>query len=217
MDTIADMSIVGVPLAFLWTAFLIELTPGPNMSYLAVLSLAEGRRAGFAAVAGVATGLLIVGLVAALGLAAIISQSAVLYAILRWAGVLYLAWLAYDIWTGGDSDVLSDGTKDGGWYHFFSRGLITNMLNPKAAMFYITVLPPFVDPARSALNQTLGLSIAYVAVATLIHLGIVTIAATARAQLGNAAKMSGLRRVLAVSVLIIAIWLASSTRLTIGA
>lgn len=217
MDTIAHMTIVGVPLAFLWTAFLIELTPGPNMSYLAVLSLAEGRRAGLAAVAGVATGLLIVGLVAALGLAAIISQSPFLYATLRWAGVLYLAWLAYEIWTGGDGHVFSDGTKNGGWYHFFSRGLITNMLNPKAAMFYITVLPPFVDPARSALNQTVRLSVAYVVVATLVHLSIVTIAATARAQLGNDAKMSALRRVLAVSVLIIAIWLAWSTRSAIGA
>jgi threonine/homoserine/homoserine lactone efflux protein len=61
----SDLSIFGIPLAFLSTALLIELTPGPNMTYLAVLTLGEGRRAGLAAVAGVGIGLLIAGVLAA--------------------------------------------------------------------------------------------------------------------------------------------------------
>ena len=83
-------------LAFILTCLVIELTPGPNMAYLALLSASIGRRAGFAATLGVALGLLIVGLAAALGLAAVIANSRLLYEALRWAGVLYLFWLAWE-------------------------------------------------------------------------------------------------------------------------
>jgi threonine/homoserine/homoserine lactone efflux protein len=71
------------------------------MAYLAVLGASIGRRAGFAATLGVALGLLIVGLAAALGLAAVIANSRVLYEALRWAGVLYLFWLAWEAWRSG--------------------------------------------------------------------------------------------------------------------
>jgi threonine/homoserine/homoserine lactone efflux protein len=71
------------------------------MAYLAVLGASIGRRAGFAATLGVALGLLIVGLAAALGLAAVIANSRVLYEALRWAGVLYLFWLAWEAWRRG--------------------------------------------------------------------------------------------------------------------
>ena len=112
------------------TCFVIELTPGPNMAYLAVLSASTGRRAGFAATAGVALGLLIVGLAAALGLAALIASSRPLYEALRWAGVFYLFWLAWEGWRGEDTspieaNVIPDDSR------FFLRGLVTNLLNPK--------------------------------------------------------------------------------------
>lgn len=206
------MTILGIPLAFLWTALLVELTPGPNMSYLAVLSLARGKRAGFAAVAGVATGLLIVGLIAALGLAAVISQSPLLYNLLRWGGVAYLVWLAVDIWQGDESGSSNKESAPVNRAQFFRRGLATNLLNPKAAVFYIAALPPFVDPAGDVLRQTISLSLAYVAVATVIHLGVVSAAASARGQLQHHLNMAALRRVLAVCVLIVAVWLAWSTR-----
>jgi threonine/homoserine/homoserine lactone efflux protein len=210
------MTLLGIPLAFLWTALLIELTPGPNMSYLAVLSLAEGKRAGIAAVAGVATGLLIVGVIAALGLAAVISESALLFNLLRWCGVLYLVWLAYNIWIDGDGDELRNGAKNGGWLHWFNRGLITNLLNPKAAAFYIAVLPPFINPAENVLRQTLAMSVAYVTVATAVHASIVSLAGTLRPRLESSDNMPVLRRFFSVAVLGIALWLAWSTRMVSG-
>ena len=82
-------------LAFAATCLVIELAPGPNMAYLAVLSASKGRRAGFAATLGIALGLLIVGLAAALGLTAIIANSRWVYEALRWGGVFYLLWLAW--------------------------------------------------------------------------------------------------------------------------
>ena len=210
MDSILGMSVFGVPLAFLWTAFIIELTPGPNMSYLAILSVTEGRRAGFAAVAGVASGLLLIGLIAALGLAAIISESPSLYNFLRWGGAFYLLWLAFEIWTDRDGHAkLQDGTD--GLVTYFRRGLITNILNPKAAVFYLAVLPPFIDPARNVLPQTIAMTLAYVATATAVHCSIISLAANARPFLENTVKIRNLRRIMALAVVTTALWLLWST------
>src|SRR3954451_2344256 len=94
-------------LAFAATCVIIEITPGPNMAWLAALSLSRGWRIGLAAVAGVALGLVVYGIAAALGLAAIIENSPVLYEALRWGGVLYLLWLAWEAWATAE-DITPD-------------------------------------------------------------------------------------------------------------
>ncbi|MET0431734.1 MAG: LysE family transporter, partial [Hyphomicrobium sp.] len=90
LSTLQDAAIWNVPLTFLWVSFIIELTPGPNMTYLAVLTLVEGRKAGFATVTGIAAGLFLIGILAALGVAAFVSESRLLYELLRWLGALYM-------------------------------------------------------------------------------------------------------------------------------
>ena len=210
-DGIFDFRILGVPLAFLWTSLIIEMTPGPNMTYLAVLSATEGRRAGLSAVAGVATGLAIIGIAAAFGLAVLISESALLYAVLRWAGVAYLFWLAYETWTGTDGHPSDTHTYSNHDWKYFKNGLITNLLNSKAAIFYIAVLPMFVLPGRPVLQQTLALTVAYVAVATLVHAAIAILAAAARPFLENETKIETLRRIMALAIVLVALWVVWST------
>ncbi|MFN0218823.1 MAG: LysE family translocator [Hyphomicrobium sp.] len=200
----------GVPLGFVATALLIELTPGPNMAYLAMLTLGEGRRAGFAAVAGVATGLLAIGILASFGLSTLIAESPTLYQILRWGGVLYLIWLAVDAWRGGDIDAKGEVDLPLGAY--FRRGFITNLLNPKAFVFYVAVLPPFVDLAKPVLAQSIAMCVTYVAVATAVHILIVAFAAQAHPALANSGRFTDVRRALALSIGIVALWLAWSTR-----
>ena len=132
-------------LAFALTCVIIEITPGPNMTYLAALSLTNGIRTGFAAVAGIALGLMTYGVIAAFGLAALIDNSPLLYGLLRWTGVAYLLWLAWESWASereASPDVI-DGNDDRPGLAF-RRGLITNLLNPKAAVFYVAVLPEFI-------------------------------------------------------------------------
>ena len=102
----------GTLFAFAATCFVIELTPGPNMAYLAVLSTSNGRRAGFAATLGVSLGLLIVGLAAAVGLTAIIVNSRWIYEALRWSGVLYLLWLAWEGWRGEEETSPGSSSRD---------------------------------------------------------------------------------------------------------
>lgn len=197
--------------AFVLTSALIEVTPGPNMVYLAVVAATDGRRPGYAAVAGVALGLAVVGAVAAFGLAAVINATPLLYQVLRWAGVVYLLWLAWDGWQDAAEGVehAALGSTLG---QYFSRGLITNLLNPKAAAFYIAVLPGFVSATSDVLAQTLLLSGTYVIVATVIHAGIVTAAGGVRTLLDDPVRNRLVRRVLALTLAGVAVWFAWKTR-----
>lgn len=197
-------------LAFVLTCAAIELTPGPNMGYLAIVGATDGRRSGYAAVAGVALGLALVGIAAALGLAAVINASPLLFQALRWTGVAYLLWLAWDGWRDAAKGVaaIPDGATRA---RYFRRGLITNLLNPKAAVFYVAMLPGFVVPGVAVLPQTLILSTTFVAIATAIHLAIVTLAGAARPLLEDPRRSRIVRRVLSVTLALIAVWFAVDT------
>lgn len=200
----------GLP-AFVLTATLIELTPGPNMAWLALVAATEGRRPGYAAVAGVALGLALIGIAAAFGLAALIAATPALYQALRWGGVLYLLWLAWDGWREA-GDGAGNGASGITLARAFRRGLVTNLLNPKAAIFYVAVLPGFTDPGAPVLGETLTLTAAYVAVATLIHAGIVTLAGSANALLGDPGRSRVVRRVLSGALALVALWFFWSSR-----
>lgn len=197
-------------LAFTLAAVLIELTPGPNMAYLAVVSLAEGRRAGLATVTGIALGLSTIGLISAFGLSEIIARSALAYQVLRWSGIAFLFYLAVDAWRTGDEE--SSGKTRTLSAHF-RRGLITNILNPKAAAFFLTVIPSFLSENGPQLGQNLLFVGIYVAAATLIHAMIVMAAGTFAPYLTNPTTARTVRRVLAVLLGLVAIWFAFSTML----
>ena len=194
--------------AFALTSLVVEVTPGPNLAYLAVLSATDGRRHGYAAVAGVALGLLIVGLAAALGLATLIAASPILFQMLRWAGVAYLLWLAWDTWREERPEVNEFADSNA---KYFKRGLIVNLLNPKAGVFYIAMLPQFVDAAATILPQTIALSLIYVAIATLVHGSIVTLAGALKPVLNSPERRQIVRRIMAVVLVLIAVWFAWST------
>lgn len=192
-------------------SLLIELTPGPNMAYLAVVSAVHGRKAGFCATAGIATGLALIGFIAAFGLAAIIAKSSIIYELLRWAGIAYLLWLAWEGWRDTPEpqlehvSVIENGAK------YFKQGVVTNILNPKAALFYIVVLPTFIDATRHVLSQTLFFSLIYVVIATMVHISIVLLAGTARPFLNNQDKSRIARRFLSVVLALVALWFGYST------
>jgi threonine/homoserine/homoserine lactone efflux protein len=198
-------------LAFALASVLIELTPGPNMAYLALVAATEGRRTGFATVAGVALGLTIVGLATALGLSAIISASPLAFQALRWGGVAYLLWLAWDCWRSADA--LEDHATPGQPLNrYFRRGLITNLLNPKAAVFYVAVLPGFITPAAPVAPQAVSLSLIFVAVATSIHAAIVTLAGSAAGFLNDPRRSRIARHGFSFALAGVAVWFAWKTQ-----
>ncbi|XDA98174.1 LysE family translocator [Sulfitobacter sp. LCG007] len=198
-------------LSFALTCLVIELTPGPNMGYLAVLGATHGRAAGYAAAAGVAMGLLMVGIAAALGLAVAISSSVLLYETLRWGGILYFLWLAREGWRESGARAPDGADARESLARYFGRGLVTNLLNPKAMLFYIAVLPTFVRPEGRILGQTLVLSGLYVLVATVIHVAIVTLSSAAHRFMQDDSRRTLLGRSLALALAGIAVWFAFST------
>jgi threonine/homoserine/homoserine lactone efflux protein len=207
MDSLVPL---GTLAAFAWTSLLIELTPGPNMTYLAILSAQRGRRVALAAVAGVAVGLALVGIAAAFGLSTLLERSRVLYEVIRWAGVIYLLWLAYEAYHAADDAPVA--TEALATLRYFRDGVVTNVLNPKAVVFYVSILPAFTDPARPLAGQTFVLAATYVAVATAVHAGIVLAASHAAELLDDRAAMTLLKRVLAWMLVAVAVWLAWKTQ-----
>lgn len=194
-------------LGFALASLLIELTPGPNMTYLAILAAREGRAAGYVAVLGVATGLALLGAAAALGLATLVATSPALYFLLRWGGVLYLLFLAWDAWHEADKPAQAAGHS-----RFFVRGLTTNLLNPKAALFYVAVMPNFLAQRDNNLVPWALLAAEYVAIATVVHLAIVTASGSLTPFLEKGRGRVVVARILALALAGVALWLAWSTR-----
>jgi threonine/homoserine/homoserine lactone efflux protein len=191
---------------FIATALVIELTPGPNMAWLALLSATNGRRSGFAALTGIALGLSVTGLAAAYGLAELIAASPKVAQILRLAGILYMLWLAWDAWPRSSLAVTNDIETAPLDARHFRRGLLLNLLNPKAGLVFVSVLPEFVDPAKAALAQSLLLTAIYVAIATAVHLMIVLLAGFGQQWLGNRRREQRLRQAFTLLLVGIAIW-----------
>lgn len=199
---------------FLLAVALIELTPGPNMGFLAVVSAARGRAAGLAVVAGVTLGLAIYMVAAAVGVTEALLVWRPGYEILRWAGVLYLLWLAYETWRGEGETSPGHARLEQDHAGLFARGLLANLLNPKAALFYVALLPGFVDPARGApLTQALIFGGGHLAVSVLVHGAIVILAARAARMLGAAERSPRLRALFAGALAVTALWMAWETRL----
>ncbi|ATW04538.1 LysE family translocator [Sphingorhabdus sp. YGSMI21] len=192
--------------SFLLVVLLVELTPGPNMGWLALLSASEGRRAGFAATAGIGLGLAIVAAASALGLAQLAHASPLIFNLLRYAGAAFLLWLAWEAWSVEREVSPSAVHRNGSAARYFRRGLIINLLNPKAALFFIAVLPVHVVQNGPVAMQTAQLSIAYVAIATLIHITIVLLAGRAHGWLTSGPYAGLVRRGFAIMLAAIAIW-----------
>lgn len=196
---------------FLLVVCLIELTPGPNMGYLAALSASEGRIAGFKAVLGVTAGLAFYMLLAVFGVAELIAAAPLLYGALRWAGVLYLLYLAWEAWSGARET--SPGHAGDVDHAPFWRGLLANLLNPKAAIFYVTLLPGFIAEDHAAFwIQALILGCVHLIVAFAVHSLIVMGAAHAGKVITRTQHAPLVRRALALGIALIALWLAWETR-----
>lgn len=143
-------------IAYSAAVFLIVITPGPDMALFISRTLAGGRRAGFAAMLGASSGLIVHALLAAFGLSALLAASAVAFSIVKIVGALYLLWLAFGAIRHGSSFVVQDTPKeDRSLGADFLVGLGINLTNPKVVMFFVTFLPQFVDANDAAASARL--------------------------------------------------------------
>ena len=196
---------------FLFTAILIELTPGPNMTWLALLGAARGRLTALAAVAGISLGLAIAGLAAALGVSALIGTTPWLFQALRWAGSLYLLYLAWDSWHR--TNEFHDGNFEEPRLRYFGQGLVSNMLNPKAYLVYAAILPQFIIAGQNLLTQLFSLTALYVAVATFIHAAIALLAGSLYSFFASPTRAQNLGRIFALLLVGVAFWFFYATEM----
>ncbi|PSK99037.1 threonine/homoserine/homoserine lactone efflux protein [Murinocardiopsis flavida] len=165
----------------------LVLTPGPNMVYLVSRSVTQGRRAGFVSLAGVAVGFFVYLAAAALGIAALFAVVPQLYLAVKLAGAAYLLWLAWQTVRPGARSVFDPQplpTEPA--RRLFAMGLLTNLLNPKIAILYVSLLPQFVDPSHgNVAAQSLVLGLVQIAVALAVNGLIVLTAGTLAAFLGR--------------------------------
>jgi threonine/homoserine/homoserine lactone efflux protein len=146
-------------LAFALVSLGMVLTPGPNMVYLVSRSLSQGAGAGLVSLGGVAAGYLVYMLAAAFGITALLLAVPFAYDALRLSGALYLMWLAWQaVRPGGRSPFQPRMLPPDGPRRLFAMGFLTNLLNPKIAVMYLSLLPQFITPGHgSVLVQSLVL------------------------------------------------------------
>ncbi len=194
--------------AFLLAMVLIELTPGPNMGYLALVSTTRGRMAGLLTVVGITIGLSLYLAVSIYGLTRTpLASPTVLWA-LKWAGVGYMLWLAIEGLlppraTGPKVPIIPFAAS-----RQVLRGIIANVLNPKAALFYVVILPGFIQPGFAPTRtQMVILGGTHILISIAVHLSIVLGTDGAATRLSDPARKA-LRRGLALGLAAAAVWVA---------
>ncbi|MBD8100629.1 LysE family translocator [Pseudomonas fluorescens] len=166
-------------LAYALISLGMVLTPGPNMIYLISRSICQGRTAGFISLGGVALGFLVYMLCAALGITALVMAVPFAYDALRFGGALYLAYLAWQaVKPGGRSPFQVQSLPQDSPRKLFTMGLVTNLLNPKVAVMYLSLLPQFIDPNDhgSVLMQSLVLGFTQIFISVSVNAVIATLA-----------------------------------------
>lgn len=154
------------------------LTPGPNMIYVASRSITQGRRAGFLSLLGVAVGFLCYLVATAFGLSVLFAAVPSLYLAVKLAGAGYLGWLAWQTLRPGAASVFAPvALAPDPPRRLFAMGLLTNLLNPKAAIMYASLIPQFIDVhAGHLVLQGLLLGSAQIVVSLAVN-GVLVLAA----------------------------------------
>jgi threonine/homoserine/homoserine lactone efflux protein len=133
---------------FVLSGVLLNLTPGQDTLYIVGRSVSQGRRAGVLSVLGIVSGTIIHTVAAAFGLSAILATSAEAFTVVRLAGAAYLVWLGLGlIVRTGASEPATMQSAMANDFAIYRAGLLTNVLNPKVALFFLAFLPQFVSPS----------------------------------------------------------------------
>ena len=170
-------------LLFILAGLALNITPGPDMLYVAARSSAEGRRAGIVSALGIGAGTLVHIAALALGLSALMQAVPAAYDIVRWAGAAYLIYLGVRALINPPTIDADVAIKRATLWAVFRQGVITNVLNPKVALFFLAFLPQFVDASRgSPVLQIVLLGLIFDINGTLVNIAVALGASSLRSR-----------------------------------
>jgi threonine/homoserine/homoserine lactone efflux protein len=172
---------------FLVAALALNFAPGPDMLYVLGRSLGQGRKAGVVSSLGIFCGCLVHILAAALGVAAVLRSSPVAFNVVRCAGAAYLIYLGVRMILSKGYPLAAQAPEAASLRRIFTQGVVTNVLNPKVAMFFLAFLPQFIDPAHGGVvAPILILGLIFDTSGTLVNRGV----ALAAGHLGDRLRQS---------------------------
>jgi len=167
-------------LLFALAALILAITPGPNMVYLISRTLSQGQKAGLISLLGVIIGFLFHIVLVSFGLTAVLFTIPYAYTVLKWTGALYLVYLAFQALKPNGKNIFAveQTLKVDAPSKLFSIGFLTNVLNPKVAVFYLSLFPQFIKPAYGSIFfQSLTLGTTQLVISFLTNLLIILFAA----------------------------------------
>ena len=166
-------------LLFALATFLLTVTPGPGVLYVTARSVSQGRRAGFASMFGIETGEVAWIIAAATGVAAVLSASTQALDVLRFGGAGYLVYLGIQRWREVERPATPEPAR---LSRVFIQGVVTQLVNPKVAVFFVAFLPQFLNPSEPIAPQVAFLGAVYVAVAVAVDTSYVLAASAVSAR-----------------------------------
>ncbi len=157
--------------AFLGAAIILTLMPGPDNLFVLAQSIAQDKKAGIATSLGLCTGLLVHISAAVVGISAIIYQSMVIFSIVKFAGAAYLLYLAWQSFRAKGDPFTLEQQNAQAYVTLYRKGILMNILNPKVSLFFLALLPQFVNPSQGHVAlQMLILGIVFLVQALLLFL-----------------------------------------------
>jgi threonine/homoserine/homoserine lactone efflux protein len=181
---------------FAVSALVLAISPGPNMMYLVSRSISQGRVAGLLSLAGVVCGFVFHILLVSFGLATVLLAIPLAYDALKWLGVGYLLYLAWQALKPGGQSLFETRTVSNDSPTMLVRmGFLTNALNPKVSVFYLSLFPQFIKPEYgSTIVQSLELGVVQLSVSVCVNLTIVFAAARVAAFFTSSPTFARLQR-----------------------
>jgi threonine/homoserine/homoserine lactone efflux protein len=195
-------------LLFALATALLTASPGPGVLYVTARTLAQGRRAGLASMFGIEFGEVVWILAAATGVAALLSASITALTALRFAGAAYLIYLGIQRWRQVET---VQAPKRAPLGRIFTQGMVTQLLNPKVAVFFVAFLPQFLNTAQPIAPQIAVLGVVYIAIAIAIDATyVLTAAAISRRFMQSRAAQRNTGRVAAATYLALGVAAAAT-------
>ena len=195
----------GTLAVFLAATLALNVSPGPDMLYVISRSLGQGRKAGIISALGIGAGTLVHTFVAAVGLAALLLSVPIAFKIIRYAGAAYLVYLGLRMFLARNPSTTDrpHPTSSDSLATVFRQGAMTNVLNPKVALFFLAFLPQFVDLSKGSVGvQMIALGLLFDTSGTCVNTVVATLAARASESLRNRSRLVRIQKLLPGAILI---------------